>query len=210
MGYFLAFLLAVMAFSHSSMDGLRAPAVTVVQAPAAAPPPATKAPAPAPAVAKQTPSAEEILAARQLVVPVQGIPRSRLKDTFDEGRGKGRAHRAIDIMAPWGTPVLAADDGQVTKISSNRGGGLSVYQTDASGRFLYYYAHLAGYAEGLHDGQLVRRGEVIGYVGATGNAPDHAPHLHFAVQYVESGSRWAKLWGRGEAVNPYLALALAN
>ena len=116
-------------------------------------------------------------------------------------------HRAIDIMAPWGTPVLAADDGHVTKVSSNRGGGLAVYQADASGRFLYYYAHLAGYAEGLHDGQPVRRGEVIGYVGATGNAPDHAPHLHFAVQYTDNAKRWARLWGRGEAVNPYAALA---
>jgi peptidoglycan LD-endopeptidase LytH len=200
MGYFLAFLLAVMVLSHSSMDRWREPELARAPVPASVP----KAPAPA---APRPPSAEEILAARQLVVPVQGIPRSRLKDTFDEGRGKGRAHRAIDIMAPWGTPVLAADDGQVTRISNNRGGGLSIYQTDASGRFLYYYAHLAGYAEGLHDGQLVRRGEIIGYVGATGNAPDHAPHLHFAVQYVDGGKRWGRLWGRGEVVNPYVALA---
>ena len=200
MGYFLALLLAVMLLSQSALDRLQAPGDA--STPAAQP--VAKA---RPADAKRPTSAEEILASRRLVVPVQGIARSRLHDTFNESRGKGRAHRAIDIMAPWGTPVLAADDGQVTKISSNRGGGLAVYQTDTSGRFVYYYAHLAGYADGLHDGQLVRRGEVIGYVGATGNAPGHAPHLHFAVQYVDSEKRWAKLWGKGEVVNPYLALA---
>lgn len=199
MGNLLVLLLAVMALGHWVMDKAQAPDL---------PPPTARTEA-RPPPAKRAPSAEERLAGRQLAVPVQGIPRSRLRDTFHDGRGKGRAHRAIDIMAPWGTPVLAADDGHVTKISSNRGGGLAVYQADPSGRFLYYYAHLAGYADGLQEGQAVRRGEVIGYVGATGNAPDHAPHLHFAVQYVDSEKRLARLWGRGEVVNPYAALAAA-
>lgn len=162
----------------------------------------------APAVArtpppKPAPSASELLAQRDLVVPVQGVPRSKLQDTFDAQRGAGRKHRAIDIMAPWGTPVLAADDGRLARITRNRAGGLALYQVDPTGRFVYYYAHLAGYADGLRDGQPLRRGEVIGYVGATGNAPKHAPHLHFQVLAVADGKRW---WG-GEAVNPYQALA---
>lgn len=149
------------------------------------------------------PAGSELLAARRLAVPVQGVRRSQLRDTFEERRGAGRKHKAIDIMAPWGTPVLAADDGRIAKISSNRGGGLSLYQTDPTGRFVYYYAHLAGYADELREGQAVRRGDVIAYVGATGNAPATAPHLHFAVMLLSQERRW---WG-GEAVNPYQALS---
>jgi murein DD-endopeptidase MepM/ murein hydrolase activator NlpD len=148
-------------------------------------------------------AADELLAARQLVVPVAGIPRHKLKDTFEEPRGtSGRTHKAIDIMAPWGTPVLAADEGKVAKISRNRGGGLAIYQVDPSGRLVYYYAHLAGYADGLKEGQLLQRGDLIGYVGTTGNAPDSAPHLHFSVQLVSVEGR---LW-KGEPINPYDAL----
>lgn len=152
------------------------------------------------------PTPDELLARRRLAVPVEGVPRRRLKDTFHDGRGKGRAHKAIDIMAPWGTPVLAADDGRVARMSRNRGGGLALYQVDASGRFVYYYAHLAGYADGLREGQALRRGDLIGYVGTTGNAPAHAPHLHFAVLLLKGEKR---LWG-GEAVNPYGALVQAD
>ena len=165
-------------------------------------PAALQPPPPVPATKAQAPTADELLARRQLAVPVQGIPRQRLHDTFHAGRGKGRTHRAIDIMAPWGTPVLAADDGKVAKISRNRGGGLAIYQTDTSGRFVYYYAHLAGYAEDLREGQALRRGDVIGFVGTTGNAPDSAPHLHFAVQLLQREGRWWK----GEPLNPYPAL----
>lgn len=166
----------------------------------------------APAQPKQAPAraepspADALLASRHLAVPVEGVRPAQLRDTFEESRGKGRLHKAIDIMAPWGTPVLAADDGTVTKISSNRAGGLALFQTDASGRFVYYYAHLAGYAEGLRDGQAVKRGDLIGYVGATGNAPDHAPHLHFAVQLVQSDGRFWK----GEVLNPYPALVAGH
>lgn len=163
------------------------------------------APAPLPApLPKGTaaPTPAELLAQRRLVVPVKGIARTQLKDNFGEARSRGRQHKAIDIMAPWGTPVLAADEGRVAKISRNRGGGLSVYQVDGSGRFVYYYAHLAGYADGLREGQALQRGDLIGYVGTTGNAPDSAPHLHFAVMLLKGENRW---WG-GEAVNPYEAL----
>ena len=159
-------------------------------------------PAPAPRAAT-APTPSELLAQRRLAVPVQGVPRSRLVDTFNAGRSRGREHKAIDIMAPWGTPVLAADDGRIAKISRNRGGGLSLYQLDGSGRFVYYYAHLAGYADGLREGQALRRGDLIGYVGTTGNAPDSAPHLHFSVMLLKGEKRW---WG-GEALNPYHALA---
>jgi peptidoglycan LD-endopeptidase LytH len=167
-------------------------------------------PAPAPAVppaAPQAPTAVaptpgELLAARHLVVPVQGVARTRLQDTYEAPRSLGRKHRAIDIMAPWGTPVLAADDGRVEKIARNRSGGLTVYQVDGSGRFVYYYAHLAGYPDDLREGQRVRRGDVIGYVGTTGNAAENAPHLHFQVLLLAEGRRW---WG-GEPVNPFEAL----
>jgi murein DD-endopeptidase MepM/ murein hydrolase activator NlpD len=146
------------------------------------------------------------LTGRLLVVPVQGVLRGSLQDTFAATRGGGRSHKALDIMAPWGTPVLAADDGRLEKISSNRAGGLSAYQSEPSGRFIYYYAHLAGYADGLKEGQMLHRGDVIGYVGTTGNAPATAPHLHFQVMLLEQKGRW---WG-GEAVNPYAALAQGN
>ncbi|MBI5279691.1 MAG: M23 family metallopeptidase [Burkholderiales bacterium] len=164
--------------------------------------------APAPPALRPAPTTtpEQLLADRGLAVPVKGVPRHRLKDTFDDGRGKGRKHKAIDIMAAWGTPVVAADDGRIEKISRNRGGGLSLYQVDSSGRFVYYYAHLAGYADGLREGQDVRRGDVIGYVGTTGNAPESAPHLHFAVMLLKGEKRW---WG-GEVVNPYAALRDAS
>lgn len=166
-------------------------------------PPLAQAPAGTGPRADPAPSGAELLASRRLVVPVEGVPRSKLRDTFNARRGKGRTHEAIDIMAPWGTPVLAADDGKVAKITSNRGGGLTLYQVDGSGRFVYYYAHLAGYADGLQEGQQVRRGDVIAYVGATGNAARDAPHLHFAVLLLAKERRW---WG-GEALNPYHALA---
>jgi len=185
-----------------------APAVTQATPPraGAAPKRHARRPASAPLAAASASSSalgESVLAAKRLVVPVQGIARSRLRDTFHDERGFGRVHKALDIMAPWGTPVLAADDGRVAKISRNRGGGLALYQEDSSGQLVYYYAHLSGYAEGLREGQPLRRGDVIGYVGTTGNAPDSAPHLHFAVQLLSVNGRWWK----GEPVNPYAALA---
>jgi murein DD-endopeptidase MepM/ murein hydrolase activator NlpD len=147
-------------------------------------------------------SPEQKLADRRLAVPVFGVARAKLHDTFRSRRSMGREHKAIDIMASWGTPVVAADDGKVARISSNRAGGLAVYQVDASGQFVYYYAHLSAYREGLREGEVVRRGDVLGYVGTTGNAPKTAPHLHFAVQAVSREGRWWK----GEPINPYAAL----
>ncbi|MGK2857657.1 MAG: M23 family metallopeptidase [Thermoanaerobaculia bacterium] len=147
---------------------------------------------------ERAPSTHDPEAPRPLIVPVAGVARSSVRDMFDEGRGDHR-HEAIDIMAPRGTPVLAADDGVVAKIWTSKAGGLTVYVFDPDERFCYYYAHLDRYAAGLREGQRVRRGDVIAYVGSTGNAAPDAPHLHFALIRLDSDKRWWK----GTYVNPY-------
>ena len=135
-----------------------------------------------------------------LRLPVQGVAASALRDTFGEGRDANRrGHEAIDIPAPRGTPVLAADDGRIAKLFLSQSGGITIYQFDATGQFAYYYAHLERYAEGQAEGQAVRRGSVIGYVGASGNASAEAPHLHFAV--FRLGPQ--KQWWKGEPINPF-------
>ena len=139
------------------------------------------------------------LAARKLLLPVDGIRPAQLTDTYTQSRGSGRLHEAIDIMAPAGTPVRAVENGRIVKLFTSEAGGLTVYQFDPSGRFGYYYAHLQGYAEGLREGQEVRRGDVIGYVGSSGNASPAAPHLHFAAFRLGPERNW---W-RGAYLNPY-------
>ena len=137
-------------------------------------------------------------APRPLIIPVAGVGRSAMRDSFDEGRGNHR-HEAIDILAPRGTPVIAADDGVVRKLFTSVAGGLTVYEFDPDQRYCYYYAHLDGYAPGLHEGQLLHRGDVLGYVGTTGDAPKNTPHLHFALIRLDPDRRWWK----GTYVNPY-------
>jgi peptidoglycan LD-endopeptidase LytH len=135
-----------------------------------------------------------------LLIPVQGVKAHELRDTFDDGRqGRQRRHEAIDIHAPRGTPVLAVDSGRIVKLFASKPGGKTIYQFDATGQFSYYYAHLDRYAEGLSEGQPVRRGALIGYVGSTGNADPQAPHLHFAVFRLGP----EKQWWKGEPVNPF-------
>lgn len=134
-----------------------------------------------------------------LVVPVAGVTVAQLADTFDDARGGERRHEALDIMAPAGTPVLAVADGHVEKLFDSDRGGLTIYQFEPSGRYAYYYAHLQRYAPGLAEGQALRRGQVIGYVGSTGNADPAAPHLHFAIFLLGPEREW---W-RGTPVNPY-------
>lgn len=158
----------------------------------------TSAPETASPTAPATPTSMPSGAA-SLLIPVQGIVASQLQDTFADARGEGRVHDAIDIMAPAGTPVLAVADGHVEKLFQSKQGGLTVYQFDPSGTYAYYYAHLQGYAPGLAENKAVKRGETIGYVGATGNADPAAPHLHFAVYALGPEQRWWK----GEAINPY-------
>jgi len=135
---------------------------------------------------------------RPLIIPVAGAGPESIRDMFNEVRGN-RRHEAIDIMAPRGTPVIAADDGVVRKLFTSVPGGLTVYEFDPDQRFCYYYAHLDRYADGLHEGQQLRRGEVLGYVGTSGNAAEDAPHLHFAVIRLDADRRWWK----GDYVNPY-------
>lgn len=142
-----------------------------------------------------------LLAQRTLLVPVAGVQPASLSDQYELGRGQ-RKHEAIDIMAPAGTPVVAVDDGRVAKLFTSKAGGLTVYHFDAAQRLAYYYAHLQSYAPGLREGMEVRRGDLIGYVGSTGNANPQAPHLHFAVFRLGTPPKW---W-EGEAVNPYPAL----
>jgi peptidoglycan LD-endopeptidase LytH len=161
--------------------------------------------APPPPVANEAPSMRDPDAPRAMIVPVAGVGRSAIRDMFNESRGN-RRHEAIDILAPTGTPVIATDDGEVKKLFTSKPGGLTVYQFDPDQRFCYYYAHLDRYAPGLHEGQVLRRGEVLGYVGTTGNAPKDTPHLHFALIRLDKDRRWWK----GTYVNPYPLLAAAS
>jgi murein DD-endopeptidase MepM/ murein hydrolase activator NlpD len=135
----------------------------------------------------------------QLLVPVFGVKAPQLSDTFNDRRGGLRKHEALDIPAPRGTRVLAVDDGKVVKLFRSVPGGLTIYQFDPGERLAYYYAHLDGYAAGMAEGKQLKRGEVIGYVGSTGNANPAAPHLHFAI--FELGPE--KRWWKGTAINPY-------
>jgi murein DD-endopeptidase MepM/ murein hydrolase activator NlpD len=139
-------------------------------------------------------------APRPLAMPVAGIDPSTIHDTFDEMRGGAtRRHDALDILAPRGANVLATDDGTVKKLFTSGAGGLTVYQFDPDERYCYYYAHLDAYAAGLHEGQVLRRGDLVGYVGTTGNAPKETPHLHFAVIRLDPDRRW---W-TGTPIDPY-------
>ena len=138
-----------------------------------------------------------------LAIPVRGIRPEQLRDTYSDPRSGGRTHNAIDIMAPGGTPVLAAEDGTILKLRTGGIGGVTVYQLGTDGRTLYYYAHLQRYAAGLREGLPVWKGQLIAYVGDTGNAGAGNYHLHFSVSRLADPSRW---W-QGENVNPYPMLA---
>lgn len=180
------------------------PATAVDQpaTPATAPLPGASPASPgavSPAPAARLPAAPATPGPAGLVVPVQGMTAAQLADTYTDARSEGRSHEAIDIMAATGTPVLAVADGTVEKLFDSKLGGLSIYQFEPSGKFAYYYAHLDRYAAGLAEGRALRQGEVIGYVGSTGNADVAAPHLHFAVFVLGPERKW---W-QGTAINPY-------
>lgn len=160
-------------------------------------PPAPVADAPVEVVPAPATSPRD--AAGGLLVPVQGIAPASLADTYDDPRGSNRVHEALDIMAPAGTPVVATADGVVEKLFDSDNGGLTIYQFDPTETWCYYYAHLQRYAPGLAEGDHVKRGEVIGYVGSTGNASADAPHLHFGIYRLGDDKRWWK----GTPVNPY-------
>ncbi len=192
--------------------GAPAPVVTPGESAAAAPearaaPPGAAA-QPAPRPPALTPTGHVVpdlpvvpppadLRRRDLLLPVQGVEREALRDTYTELRGGGRVHEALDIMAPRGTPVLAVEAGRIAKLFKSERGGLTIYQFDPTETYAYYYAHLDRYAPGLAEGAQVRRGQLLGYVGATGNAAD--PHLHFAIFRLGPEKRW---W-QGTAINPF-------
>jgi peptidoglycan LD-endopeptidase LytH len=159
--------------------------------PALAPSSGAESPAPEPAAPAVAPPEPE------LAFPLPGFEHA-LRDNFDEPRGN-RRHQALDIMAPRGTPVLAVDDGRIAKLYRGPLAGIAVYQFDEATTRVYFYAHLDRRAPDLAEGQPVKRGQVIGYVGSTGNAPESAPHLHFSVHQLGDDKRW---W-RGKAINPY-------
>ncbi|MEO7276973.1 MAG: M23 family metallopeptidase [Sphingomicrobium sp.] len=138
-----------------------------------------------------------------LAVPVVGIKATQLQDTFDDARSAGRRHDAIDIMAAEGTPVIAVADGRIEKLFDSARGGTTIYERSGDQRWTYYYAHLSAYAPGLVEGQQVKRGQVIGRVGHTGDASASGPHLHFAINRMAQGDRW---WN-GTAINPFPLLA---
>ena len=150
-------------------------------------------------------SGAALFASRRPIVPVQGVARTALLDNYEQSRGP-RKHEAIDIMAPRGTPVYAVDDGQLVKLFQSVPGGITAYQFDPGAQLAYYYAHLDRYADGLKEGMALKRGDLIGYVGSTGNAAADAPHLHFGVFVLGP----EKQWWKGEPVNPFPALRDAH
>jgi peptidoglycan LD-endopeptidase LytH len=142
------------------------------------------------------------LLARHILVPVAGADMSKVEDSFYEPRDGGRTHRAIDILAPRGTPILAADDGKILRMSTSGLGGISMYTVDPEARLVYYYAHMDHYNDAMSPGREIVKGDTLGFVGTTGNAPKDTPHLHFQVM------RWPadnKYWD-GEPIDPFEAL----
>jgi murein DD-endopeptidase MepM/ murein hydrolase activator NlpD len=168
---------------------------------AAAPPPVDYPPDPAgqPKMAAAPAAPTGALSATRLRMPIDGITIESFKGGFSESRGS-RRHEAMDIVVPRGTPVHAVQDGTIAKLFFSVPGGTTIYQFDPDARLCFYYAHLARYADGLHDGQHVSQGEVIGYVGTSGNAPPDAPHLHFAIFELNADRKW---W-QGRPLDPYV------
>jgi murein DD-endopeptidase MepM/ murein hydrolase activator NlpD len=189
------------------------PAVPAVAEPSLAVPPpqpsveSTIAPSPQP-TATESPAQPVVIPqaspfapseSASLLIPVAGVRPDQLRDTFQAARSEGRVHDAIDIPAPRGTPVLAATDGRIVKLFQSVPGGTTIYQLGTDNKTIYYYAHLERYAEGLREGSPVRRGEVIAYVGDTGNAGAGNYHLHFSIAIVSDPKRY---W-QGTNINPY-------
>ena len=141
-----------------------------------------------------------------LIIPVEGVRSDDLRDSFDAIRSGGRLHRAIDIIAPRGTPVLAAADGEIIRLSQNAAGGITIYQMSDDKRFVFYYAHLDSYADDLAAGDYASQGDVIGYVGNSGNAAAGKCHLHFSIWAVTDPKKY---W-TGDNINPYPILREAD
>jgi murein DD-endopeptidase MepM/ murein hydrolase activator NlpD len=147
-------------------------------------------------------SDHDYLRSRALMVPVHGIRARDVPDTYNAPRGDSRTHNATDILAPRGTPVLSSDAGRVIRLARNTAGGITIYATDLSERFIFYYAHLDRYHEDIAEGMKLAKGQVIGYIGTTGNAPADTPHLHFQAMRARDVRRWWE--GDPLDVRPYL------
>ncbi len=164
-------------------------------------------PAPAPSGSEAATPDDLLLLGREIAMPLDGVDPARLRSNFDERRGGGtRRHEALDIMAARRTPVRSAVQGRLLKLFTSAAGGLMVYAADSSERFICMYAHLDGYAPGLREGSPLTRGQVIGYVGSTGNASANAPHLHFAIARSADVKRWSK----GKPIDPLPVLRAAS
>ena len=158
--------------------------------------PPTESPAESPT---PTPEPANFVGRMNLIIPVAGVRPDQLQDTYDNARSEGRTHDAIDIMAPAETAVLAAADGKILKLFQSEKGGTTIYQLSSSQEFVFYYAHLSHYADGLTEGNLVKQGDVIAYVGDTGNAGAGNYHLHFSIALITDPKRY---W-EGTNINPY-------
>jgi len=135
----------------------------------------------------------------RLRVPIDGMDVDSMKGGFAERRS-GHTHEAVDVLAPRNTPIHAVEDGEIAKLFVSKAGGNTIYQFDPSQKLVYYYAHLERYATGIAEGQQIKKGQIIGYVGTSGNAPPNTPHLHFAVFELGADRRW---W-QGRPLDPYL------
>lgn len=202
-------------FRTRPVTPLPAPGATLEELPAprATPPPVSPTPfitpapsvTPAPSATPGAPGASggsgsaALSSTMRLMMPVKGVRPEHLRDTFSESRSEGREHNAIDIIAPRGTPVLAAVDGRIAKLFRSEKGGVTIYQLSTDERTVFYYAHLDRYADGLTEGRFARRGETIAYVGDTGNATPGNYHLHFQIYLISDPK---SIWD-GTPVNPY-------
>ena len=195
----LACALVAIALAGCRFGRLPAPAPAAARpaSPApAVPGGATAAPVPLPRGVSR--DEYDYLVSRQIRIPVANVRLARIPDSFNDAREGKRVHGAVDIMAPRGTPVLAADAGRVLKLRKGGAGGITLYAVDPQERFVYYYAHLERYRKGLAEGDPLQRGDTIGFVGTSGNAPRDVPHLHFQIMRMPADGRW---WA-GVPVNP--------
>jgi len=196
------FHLAPVVYVHSSMKGASRSETTARFAalPTQSQDPGLPSPAP------EIHEIPKIMDSIKLIIPVEGVRPKELRDSFDAPRSGGRLHRAIDIIAPRGTPVLAAADGEIIRLSRNAAGGITIYQLSDDKRVVFYYAHLDRYADDLAAGDYASQGDVIGFVGNTGNAASGSCHLHFSIWAVTDRKKY---W-TGANINPYPILREAG
>ncbi len=186
----------------AAADRVEPPVVEVRPSPPETPPAVTPPAQTVATVPSMSADPVEVLRGRHLGLPIQGARRDDVRDSFNEERGSSRQHQAIDMLAARHTPVIAVEDGTIARLFNSEAGGITVYQFDPTNTYVYYYAHLQRYVDGLKDGDRVKRGDVLGYVGTSGNAPPDTPHLHFAIFQMTN----QKQWWQGTPIDPYKVL----